>query len=79
MIRKKIEINDEIEKLAEKYADLTNKDLNEVINEALKFYLVEQLGSRQVKRALKDNDSESNTSKIIDQLLNSNFNDLNKY
>ncbi|MFR4968631.1 hypothetical protein [Lactobacillus kalixensis] len=72
MAKKKIELNDEVEKLVEKYMTLTNKDLNEVVNKALKFYIVNQMTSNEVKDALQKADVE--TSKYIDHIFKDNIN-----
>ncbi len=50
MGRKRIELNDRIEKLSEKYMAMTGMNLDELTNKALKFYIVNQLSSHKVKR-----------------------------
>lgn len=76
MARKKIELTDAVESLVEKYLNMTDDkmDLNELTNKALKFYIVNQLSSNEVKEALKQKDIE--TSKYVDNLLRSSYNDF---
>lgn len=75
MSRKKIELNEKVEKLAEKYLQLTRTDLDDLTNTALKAYLIDHLNSNQIKEALKDNDDISSeyTGKLF------NIDDLNKF
>jgi len=53
MSRKKIELNGKVEKLAEKYLQITGTDLDDLTNAALKAYLIDHLNSNQIKEALK--------------------------
>lgn len=59
MSRKKIELNGKVEKLAEKYLQITGTDLDDLTNAALKAYLIDHLNSNQIKEALKDSDDIS--------------------
>lgn len=72
MAKKKIELNDEVEKLVNRYTEMTEMDLNEVINKALKFYIINQMSSQEVKEALKQKDVE--TSKYIDEIFKDHIN-----
>jgi len=77
MGRKRIELNDKVEKLAEKYMSMTGMNFDELTNKALKFYIVNQLSSRQVKEALKQADDES--TKYVDQIFHNSLEDLSRY
>ena len=77
MGRKRIELNDKVEKLAEKYMSMTGMNFDELTNKALKFYIVNQLSSRQVKEALKQADDES--TKYVDQIFQNSLEDLSSY
>lgn len=72
MVKKKIELNEQVEKLVNKYLSMTDKDLNEVVNKALKFYIVNQMTSNEVKEALKQKDVE--TSKYVDEIFKNHIN-----
>lgn len=54
MSRKKIELNEKVEKMAEKYLQMTDTDLDDLTNTALKVYLLNHLNSNQIRDALKD-------------------------
>ncbi|QGV05299.1 hypothetical protein [Lactobacillus acetotolerans] len=77
MGRKRIELNDRIEKLFEKYMAMTGMNLDELTNKALKFYIVNQLSSHKVKRVLRKDDSES--TKYADQIFQNSLEDLSSY
>lgn len=53
MSRKKIELTEKVAKLTEKYLEVNDTDFNDLINKALKTYLIDHLNSSQVKDALK--------------------------
>lgn len=75
MSRKKIKLDKKVEKLAEKYLQITQTDLNDLTNAALKAYLLDHLNSNQIKDALKDTDDIS--SEYTEKLFN--IDDLNKF
>ena len=75
MSRKKIELNGKVEKLAEKYLQITGTDLDDLTNAALKAYLIDHLNSNQIKEALKDADDVS--SEYAGNLFN--LDDLNRF
>lgn len=77
MGRKRIELNDRIEKLSEKYMAMTGMNLDELTNKALKFYIVNQLSSHKVERVLRKDDSES--TKYADQIFQNSLEDLSSY
>lgn len=72
MVKKKVELNDEVEKLVNNYLSITDKDLNEVVNKALKYYIVNQMSSSEVKEALKQKDIE--TTKYVDEIFRNHIN-----
>lgn len=76
MARKRIELNDEVEALVEKYLNMNDDkmDLNELTNKALKFYIVNHLSSKEVKEILKQKDID--TSKYVDDMFRSSYNDF---
>lgn len=75
MSRKRIELSEKVEKLTAKYLQVTNEDLNDLVNNALKAYLVDHLNSNQIKEALKNGDDVS--SKYRGNLFN--IDDLNQF
>lgn len=75
MSRKKIELNGKVEKLAEKYLQITGTDLDDLTNAALKAYLIDHLNSNQIKETLKDADDVS--SEYAGKLFN--LDDLNRF
>lgn len=75
MSRKKIELNGKVEKLAEKYLQITGTDLDDLTNAALKAYLIDHLNSNQIKEALEDSDDIS--SEYAGKLFN--LDDLNRF
>ena len=75
MSRKKIELNGKVEKLAEKYLQITGTDLDDLTNAALKAYLIDHLNSNQINEALKDSDDIS--SEYAGKLFN--LDDLNRF
>lgn len=75
MSRKKIELNGKVEKLAEKYLQITGTDLDDLTNAALKAYLIDHLNSNQIKEALKDADDVS--LEYAGKLFN--LDDLNRF
>ncbi|WP_278953698.1 hypothetical protein [Lactobacillus apis] len=75
MSRKKIELNGKVEKLAEKYLQITGTDLDDLTNAALKAYLIDHLNSNQINEALKDTDDVS--SEYAGKLFN--LDDLNRF
>lgn len=76
MAKKKIELNDAVQALVDRYLEMNDDklDLNELTNKALKFYIVNHLSSQEVKQILKQKDVE--TSKYVDDLLRSSYNDF---
>lgn len=78
MAKEKIRLDSEVEKLVNRYRDLNGLKLDDLINKALRFYIVHQLGSKEVRAALRAKDN--NSAQIIDKLLRNNFhNNLNDY
>lgn len=75
MSRKRIELSEKVEKLTAKYLQVTNEDLNDLVNNALKAYLVDHLNSNQIKEALKNGDDVS--YKYRGNLFN--IDDLNQF
>lgn len=79
MARKKINLNDDVQALVDRYLDMNDDklDLNELTNKALKFYIVKHLSSKEVKQILKQKDAE--TSKYFDDLLRSSYTDFGEF
>lgn len=79
MARKKINLNDDVQALVDRYLDMNDDklDLNELTNKALKFYIVKHLSNKEVKQILKQKDAE--TSKYFDDLLRSSYTDFGEF
>ncbi|RVU72390.1 hypothetical protein [Lactobacillus xujianguonis] len=76
MAKRKVELDSQADKLAEKYMELTESDFNELTNAALKYYISKRLSSKEIRQIMKEKDSED--SKYLDEYLqhtlNSNWN-----
>ena len=77
MSRKKIELTEKVAKLTEKYLEVNDTDFNDLINKALKLYLMDYLNSSQIKEALKKTDDFN--SKYAGKWFQESIEDLNKY
>lgn len=71
MSKKRIELEDDVEQLVEKYMDVTEDDLDELINKALPYYIKKHLTSKEIKAALHQKDDES--SKYMDEYIRNNI------
>ena len=76
MARKHFEMNSDVRKLIDKYSEVHDVDFSELINKALKFYLVNQMNYKDVKDALWDSDDE--VSKYVDETMRSSMGDINR-
>ncbi len=76
MLRKHFELNSDIAKLIDKYNEINDTDFNELVNKALKFYLVNQMSYKDVQDALKEADVE--TSRYVDEAMRSSMGDINR-
>ena len=52
MARKHFEMNSDVRKLIDKYSENHDVEFSDLINKALKFYLVNQMNYKEVKDAL---------------------------
>ena len=77
MSRMKIELTEKVAKLTEKYLEVNDTDFNDLINKALKTYLIDHLNSSQVKDALKKTDDFN--SEYAGKWFQERIEDLNKY
>ena len=77
MSRKKIELTEKVAKLTEKYLEVNDTDFNDLINKALKTYLIDHLNSSQVKDALKKTDDLN--SEYAGKWFQERIENLNKY
>ncbi|GFP07982.1 hypothetical protein [Lactobacillus helveticus] len=73
--RKHFELNNDVSKLINKYEEINDVDFSQLVNKALKFYLVNQMNYKDVKDALRDADDE--VSKYIDETMRSSMGDIN--
>lgn len=71
MARKKIELDKDIENLVAKYIDTTEIDWNKLVNKSLKYYITNKLNSKEVKKLIKDSDTES--AKYLDEYVRNNI------
>lgn len=77
MSRKKIELTEKVAKLTDKYLETTDTEFNDLINKALKLYLLDHLSSSQIKDALKKiNDFNS---AYAGKWFQESIEDLNRY
>ena len=76
MARKHFEMNSDVRKLIDKYSEVHDVDFSELVNKALKFYLVNQMNYKDVKDALRDSDDE--VSKYVDEPMRSSMGDINR-
>ena len=76
MQRKHFELNSDVAKLIDKYNEINDTDFNELVNKALRFYLVNQMSYKDVQDALKEADVE--TSRYVDEAMRSSMGDINR-
>ena len=76
MPRKHFELNSDVSKLIDKYDEINDVNFNDLVNKALKFYLINQMNQKDVKEALNEADSEA--SKYVDETLRSSMGDINR-
>ena len=76
MARKHFEMNSDVRKLIDKYSENHDVEFSDLINKALKFYLVNQMNYKDVKDALNEADIEA--SKYLDAAMRSSMGDLNR-
>ena len=76
MARKHFEMNSDVRKLIDKYSENHDVEFSDLINKALKFYLVNQMNYKDVKEALRDSDDE--VSKYVDETMRSSMGDINR-
>ncbi len=72
MARKRFELDDNVARLVDRYSEDSNEDFDKIVNDALKYYLVTKLGSRESRELLKHKDRGAD-SKYIDEMFNSNL------
>lgn len=76
MVRKHFEMNSDVHKLIDKYSEIHDVDFSELVNKALKFYLVNQMSHKDVQDALREADIEA--SKYVDEAMRSSMGDINR-
>ena len=76
MARKHFEMNSDVRKLIDKYSEIHDVDFSELVNKALKFYLVNQMSHKDVQEALREADIEA--SKYVDEAMRSSMDDINR-
>ena len=76
MARKHFEMNSDVRKLIDKYSEIHDVDFSELVNKALKFYLVNQMSHKDVQEALREADFEA--SKYVDEAMRSSMGDINR-
>ena len=76
MAIKHFEMNSDVRKLIDKYSENHYVEFSDLINKALKFYLVNQMNNKEVKEALWDSDDE--VSKYVDETMRSSMGDINR-
>lgn len=75
MPRKHFELNSDVSKLIDKYNEVNDIDFSDLVNKALKFYLINQMSHKDVRAALREADIED--SKYIDEAMRSSMGDIN--
>ena len=76
MARKHFEMNSDVRKLIDKYSEIHDVDFSELVNKAIKFYVVNQLSHKDVQEALREADIEA--SKYVDEVMRSSMGDINR-
>ena len=76
MARKHFEMNSDVRKLIDKYSEIHDVDFSELVNKALKFYLVNQMSHKDVQESLREADIEA--SKYVDEAMRSSMGDINR-
>lgn len=71
MSKRKIELNDDVDQLVNKYLEATEDDFNELANDALLYYIKKRLTSKEVREALKNKGDDS--SKYLDEYIQNNI------
>ena len=71
MSKRKIELNDDVDQLVNKYLEATEDDFNELANDALLYYIKKRLTSKEVREALKNKGDDS--SKYLDEYIQNIF------
>lgn len=71
LARKKFYLDDKTEKLVNKYMERTGQDFEQVMNEAVRFYLINKFGIKEARKCMKAKDNDD--SKYIDEMLNNNL------
>lgn len=74
MPRKHFELNDDVSKLIDKYDEINDIDFNDLVNKALKFYLINQMNHKDVQAALKEADIED--SHYINEAMRSSLGNI---
>lgn len=72
MVRRRFELNDDVEKLVNKYLEMTDCNFDELTNKALRSYIAKQLGTKEVREALKKKDPDD--LKFLDAMNQHNLN-----
>lgn len=76
MSKKKVELSTDVQKLVNYYLEREDGDFNQLLNKALKAYIVKQLDSKQVQSVLKRKDDDSYS---VNRLLHNSFNWMDEH
>lgn len=55
----KVDLNPKIAQLTKVYLKRSRQDFSELVNEALKFYIINQLNSKDVQKLLQQKDTDT--------------------
>ena len=75
MPKKKFELDDKIEHALTEYLENNQLDFNEVVNQALKEYLLKQLGCKDCRKLFNKPGKDADLSKYADEFLRNSIND----
>lgn len=76
MSKKKVELSTDVQKLVNYYLEREDDDFNQLLNKALKAYIIKQLDSKQVQSVLKRKDDGSYS---VNRLLHNSFNWMDEH
>lgn len=75
MPKKKFELDTNIEQALNKYLENSQLDFDQVVNQALKEYLLKQLGCKDCRKLFNKPGKDADLSKYADEFLRNSIND----
>lgn len=65
---RKVDLNPQVTRLTQAYLKGTKQDFNQVVNKALKAYILHQLDSKDAKKLLQQNDDSYDLQELFGSL-----------